>query len=208
MRTPMRAMAMLAAAAAAGALIWFAGRFEHQTRHDYWISLGLLAGAGLVLGIARRGRRLRAGGVVIALAALLVGGWVALALQPGAGGDVSRWSREIGVAGVVNDLGVNVGVLGLAVGVVVGSSVGFVGRRRRAPEAAVAPTAAVEEHSSEPSVHAAPLRDGLGADSGARFGRGLAAGREGRREPRPRGRGGSCSRAVEKLWFGSRWKTS
>ena len=47
MNTPTKAMTLAVAVAAAGALIWFAGRFDGPTSHDYWIALGLIAAAGV-----------------------------------------------------------------------------------------------------------------------------------------------------------------
>jgi hypothetical protein len=108
MGTPARAMALLVGAAGAGALIWFAGRFDQPTLHDYWISLGLIGAAGLVLGLTRRAAVRAASGV--ALVALFVTFWVALAVQP-TGGHVARWSHDIGIGGVVHDLGIHVSVV-------------------------------------------------------------------------------------------------
>ena len=156
MRTPTRALAVLIGAAAAGALIWFAGRFDRPTSHDYWISLGLVAAAGLVLGFAQRAQAMPAGGLLVSLAVMIVTVWVAIAVQPSSG-DVSRWSHDIGIARVVNDLGVHVGVLAFGTGVVLGSVAGLVRIRRRAALHAAAPDeVAAEDRLPEPSVHAVP----------------------------------------------------
>ena len=91
MGTPARAMELLVGAAGVGALIWFAGRFDEPTLHDYWVSLGLIAAAGLVLGLTRRVAVRAASG--LALVALFVTFWVALAVQP-TGGHVANWSQQ------------------------------------------------------------------------------------------------------------------
>lgn len=149
MDTPLRAAATLTAAAAAGTLIWFAGRFDHASQHDYWVSLGLVAGAGLVLGLVLRTQAVQRGSALGALAAALATLWVALATQP-AHGHVTAWSHDIGIAGVVGDLGAHVSALGFGAGVVVAAAVGAV-RRRPAPLPAAEPrSAAAEERAPEP----------------------------------------------------------
>ena len=132
MRTPTRVSALLFGTAAAGVLIWLAGRFDGQTRHDYWISLGLVAAAGLVLGIAHlRPAADRRGGLLVALPAAGVAVWVALAAQP-TGNDVMRWSRDIGIGGVVRNLGVHAGVLAFGAALVVGTAAVLLPRRSHA----------------------------------------------------------------------------
>jgi hypothetical protein len=135
-------------------LVWFAGQFDEPTLHDYWISLGLIVAAGLVLGSVRRAAVRAASGV--ALVALFVTGWVALAVQP-TGGHVARWSREIGIGGVVRDLGIHVSVLAFGAAVIAASAGGVVRRRRVAvpvavpePTLALAPEPAIEPRSWEP----------------------------------------------------------
>lgn len=154
MGTPARAMASLVGAAGAGALIWFAGRFDEPTLHDYWVSLGLIAAAGLVFGLARRVAVRAASGV--ALVALFVTFWVALAVQP-TGGHVANGSQKIGISGVVHDLGIHVSVLAFGAAVIVASAVRVVRWRRASPPAAVpVPTLtlamerAIEPRSVEP----------------------------------------------------------
>jgi hypothetical protein len=154
-------MTMFVGAAAAGALIWFAGRFDALTSHDYWISLGLIAAAGLVLGLALRSYEAQAAGLVVALVVLAVAIWVALATQP-TGGHVANWSHSLGIGGVVHDLGVHVAVLAMGAGVVVATAVGLT---RRSPaetpvvEREVAPAVPAEERLTGqpgPELHAAP----------------------------------------------------
>jgi hypothetical protein len=152
MRTPTRVSALLLGAAGAGVLIWLAGRFDSQTRHDYWISLGLVAAAGLVLGIAHlRSAADRRGGLLVALPAAAVAVWVALAAQP-TGSDVMRWSRDIGIGGVVRDLGVHAGVLAFGAALVVGTAAVLL--PRRSPATVTEP----ERYDDEvPHEHTAPV---------------------------------------------------
>ena len=130
MATPTRAMTMLIVAAAAGALVWYAGRFDGTTSHDYWISLGLIAAAGLIVGLAAGLYTVQAAASLIAaLVPLLVVIWVALATQP-TGGHVTNWSHDLGIAGVVSDLGVHVSVLAFGACVIVATAAGLLGSRR------------------------------------------------------------------------------
>ncbi len=126
MATPTRAMTMLIAAAAAGALTWYAGRFDGSTSHDYWISLGLIAAAGLIVGIALRAY---AASLIAALVPLLVTVWVALATQP-THGHVTNWSHDLGIGGIVGDLGVHVSVLAFGACAIVATAVAVPGLHR------------------------------------------------------------------------------
>ena len=153
MATPTRAMTMLIGAAAAGALIWYAGRFDGTTSHDYWISLGLMAAAGLIVGLAVRVYGAQAAASMIAaLVPLLVTIWVALATQP-TGGHVANWSHDLGIGGVVSDLGVHVSVLVFGACVMTATAAGLLGSRRVAVPAdgvPVTPAPETDRISSEP----------------------------------------------------------
>jgi len=141
MRATTRVPALLVGAAAAGVLIWFAGRFDNQTQHDYWISIGLIAAAGLALGLAHL-QFDSAGGMIVAIVAVCLTIWVVLAGQPAGGGTVRSWSHSIGIGGVVHDLAVNVSVLAFASALLVGTSATAIRRRRRTPATVVEPAAA------------------------------------------------------------------
>ena len=161
MRTSTRVTALLAGAAAAGVLIWFAGRFDGPTQHDYWISIGLIAAAGLVLGLAHmRWGADRGGGMLVALPVLVATIWVVLAAQPRAGGNVRTWSHDIGIGGVVRDLAVNVHVLSFGAALLVGTTAALVRRR----VVATAPVATAPGAEPEPAVESAPrfAADGTG----------------------------------------------
>jgi hypothetical protein len=135
MNTPTKAMTLAVAIAAAGALIWFAGRFDGPTAHDYWISLGLIAAAGLIVGVALRAHAAQAASPTVTLVSLLVTTWVAIANQP-THGHVTNWSHDLGIGGVVSDLGVHISVLAFGACVVVATAAALP-RRSRASVPAV-----------------------------------------------------------------------
>jgi hypothetical protein len=149
------AIAMLVGAAGAGALIWFAGRFDNATSHDYWLGTLLAAAAGLVVGISLRAGRMALAGLVVALLAVLAAAWVSLADQP-TGGHVHQWSHDLGIGGVTSDLGVHVGVLVFGAAVLLGSAMQFVPRRSHVQAVAEPeqPTVVEDERLEEPSVRA------------------------------------------------------
>jgi hypothetical protein len=167
MRTSSRVTALLVGAVAAGALIWFAGRFDSATQHDFWISTGLVAAAGLVLGLVHhRPLAGRNAGLLVVLPILGATIWIVLAAQPAAGGNVRSWSHDIGIGRVVADLAVNVHVLAFGAALLVGTTAALVRRRVRvtapaadepAPENGDAPRFAVEregtyETTEEPAL--------------------------------------------------------
>jgi hypothetical protein len=121
---------MVLGAAASGVLIWFAGRFDSPNQHDYWISIGLLAAAGLVMGLAllRRGAG-RGAGTIVALPFVAATLWIVLAAQPNGGGTIRTWSHDIGIGGIVADLAVNVGVIAFGATALFGASA-LLSRRR------------------------------------------------------------------------------
>ncbi len=158
MNTPTKAMTLTVAVAAAGALIWFAGRFDGPTSHDYWIALGLIAAAGVIVGVALRAHAAQAANPIVALVSLLVTVWIAIANQP-TGGHVTNWSHDLGIGRVVSDLGVHVTVLAFGASLVVATATGLA-RRSRAPVATVddePATAPVQEREQpEPTLRTAP----------------------------------------------------
>lgn len=124
-----RGFLALATAAAAGVLIWTATLFDLASPDEFWAVMGILAGAGLVLGVARSVGPIRAGlrlrfNLGVFLLALVpagvVGAWILLATQPQGGWQQERlqsWSSDIGVAGQVADLGVFAAVIAFGLGV-------------------------------------------------------------------------------------------
>jgi hypothetical protein len=157
MSTPTKAMTMAVAVAAAGALIWFAGRFDGPTSHDYWISLGLIAAAGLIFGAALRAHATQAASPTVAVISLLVTIWVAFANQP-THGHATNWSHDLGIGGVVSDLGVHVSVLAFGACAVAATAAGLARRSRASDPAAVddEPVTSVREPEPEPTLRTAP----------------------------------------------------
>jgi hypothetical protein len=146
-------MSLLVGVAVGGLLIWAAAQIDADTRGGYWATLGILAAAGLAVSLARLAR-VRSDApvqpsipsfVLGFLPALIAGGWVLLAQQPGDAwleSHLRNWSADLSIDGVVADLGVYAPVLAFGLGTLLG----FVLVR---PAPAVAPAAAVEPETME-----------------------------------------------------------
>jgi len=119
-----RAVTTLLAAGAAGFLLWLAAQFDLHTTGGYWAALGIVAGCGLLLGLAQlRG----AGGnppAMLLLAFLPVfvcASWILLYAQPNSewGRHLIRsWSGDIGIRDVVNDISMWNGIFAFGMGLV------------------------------------------------------------------------------------------
>jgi hypothetical protein len=132
-------------------LIWLATQVGDGTNGGYWAVYGLIAAAGLVMacsqilgGWTKWGwPRLSLNVFLIAFIPVLVAaGWVLLATQPDPNwfrGHVRGWSNDLGLEGLVADLGEYAAVLGFGIGLVFGFTFdtsgpavyGPFGRRRR-----------------------------------------------------------------------------
>jgi hypothetical protein len=126
-----KALLTLMGAAVAGVLVWTAAQLDRNSTGGYWAVLGILAGAGLVLALARLSA---AGGpgrpsaswptfVLVFLPVLLTAGWALIAGQPHANwfrSHVRTWSGDIGLGSVVDDVAALATVLALGVGLVFG----------------------------------------------------------------------------------------
>jgi hypothetical protein len=128
-----RGLTTLIGVAVAGGLIWLASWIgPRDTVSDYWIAMGLVAGAGLVLAVSQLLGGWTKWGVprmsptVLLLGflpALVAGGWVLVAAQPStneARNTISDWSGTIGISGIVADVTPIVGAVALGLGVVFG----------------------------------------------------------------------------------------
>jgi hypothetical protein len=105
-----------------------------RTTGRFWLSMVIVAGAGLLIALAghvgtwTKGLRLRMspGTFVLAfLPVLIVGGWILVATQPGSGWEEGRlhsWSSSIGILGAVHAIGLWHGVLAFAIGLMLGLS--------------------------------------------------------------------------------------
>jgi hypothetical protein len=142
-----RGLTLALAGALAGLGLWGAAQVGMQTTGRFWISMAIVAGAGLVIALANhvgtwtKGLRLRVSPGTFALAFLplfVCVGWILVANQPGNGwqeGRLDSWSNSLGILGVVHSIGLWHGVLAFAFGLVLGLSLDGV----PAPAAEAAP---------------------------------------------------------------------
>lgn len=161
-----RGLTTLAAAGAAGVLLWAATLVGQRSDGRFWAEMGIVAGAGLVLALSQviggwtKGLRLRMspGTLILALLpVLVVVGWILMATQPRHGwyqGTFESWSRRASLAGLVHDLALWHGVLAFGFGLVLGLSFDTVPALEPvtapAPAAAAATPAPARAASNEP----------------------------------------------------------
>lgn len=151
----------LLGAAAAGLLVWLATQISATSNGGYWAVYGLIAAAGLVMAFSQilggwtkwGWPRLSLNVFLLAfIPVLIAAGWVILAQQPDGNwfrGHVDSWSGDVGIRGLVNDLGEYASVLAFGIGLVFGftfdttgpATHGAFGRRRRATAAPTGRTA-------------------------------------------------------------------
>jgi hypothetical protein len=154
-----RGLTLALAAALAGLLLYLATQVGQQTTVRFWEELGIVAGAGVVLALApvlggwSSGLRLRVSPGTFLLGfipVLVVVGWILMATQPGHGwheGTIVRWSHDMGLMGLIHDLGLWHGVLAFGFGLVLGTTVDAV------------PVAMVEPVAAAPAVPPAAYAD-------------------------------------------------
>jgi len=146
---PTRALVTLLAAGIAGLLAWTTTNINDKTTGGYWAVYGILAGAGLVMALSqvlggwtKRGKPTFSPTVFLvafvptALAVL----WITVFNQPHTGlwrGHVTNWSQDLGIAGLVKDMGDLLAMLGFGLGLVFGFCFDTTGVRR--PAAAAPP---------------------------------------------------------------------
>jgi hypothetical protein len=129
-----RGLTLALAAALAGLGLWAASQVGMQTTARFWISMAIVAGAGLLIALANhvgtwtKGLRLRMSPTTFVLAflpVLVCAGWVLIATQPGNGwqeGRLDSWSNSIGIVGLVHSIGLWHGVLAFGIGLMLGLS--------------------------------------------------------------------------------------
>lgn len=168
-----RGLTLALAAALAGLGLWGAAQVGTQTTGRFWISMAVLAGAGLLIALAShvgtwtKGLRLRTSPSTFVLAflgVLVCVGWILLANQPGSGweeGRIDSWSNSIGILGVVHSVGLWRGVLAFGFGLMLGFSLDGV----PAPAAETEPGYA---GADEPVTAERGWTDGSGADETTR----------------------------------------
>src|SRR5204862_2779401 len=142
-----RGLTIAVAAGLAGLLLWVATQVGQTSTPRFWVEMGIVAAAGLVLSLAHvlggwtKGMRLRLspGAFLLGFLPVLVCvGWILMATQPGKGwheGRIVSWSHDAGLMGVVHSLGLWHGVLAFGFGLVLGMSLDTVA----VPTAAAAP---------------------------------------------------------------------
>jgi len=157
-----RGLTTLAAAGAAGVLLWAATLVGQRTDGRFWAEMGIVAGAGLVMAISQviggwtKGLRLRmsAGTFFIAFVpVLIVVGWILMASQPGHGwyeGTIVSWSKNASLMGLIHDLALWHGVLAFGFGLVLGMSFDTVPALAPAPAPAAGPGPVSRTVASEP----------------------------------------------------------
>jgi hypothetical protein len=159
-----RAVSTLAGAAVAGGLVWVAAQLHPDGTGGYWALMGILAGSGLALALARQpdtGIRTLVPSlstfVLAFVPALVAAGWIVVATQPHGNWfrrHVLDWSDDLGVTRVVRDLQPVTIVLAFGVGVVLG----LVFERRSIVELGTEPAAepVAEPVTDVPSRQVAP----------------------------------------------------
>lgn len=134
-----RGISTLAGAAVAGILLWFATQVGTETTAEYWATYGLIAAAGLAMALSQilggwtkwGWPRLSLGVFLLGfLPVLVAGGWTLLARQPADWMNTSNWSRDLGVYGLVSDLGNILPAIAFGVGLTFGLVFDTSGPRR------------------------------------------------------------------------------
>jgi len=141
-----RALFTLIGVAVAGLLIWLAQTFDLTSTNGFWAAMGLIAGAGLVLGLSQLfggwtkwGLPVMSPGVFLLafIPAAIVVGWILLATQPQGGWQQDRfvnWSSDLGITGLVNGLGTLPAALAMGLGIVFAFTFDTTGPRTRTRE--------------------------------------------------------------------------
>jgi len=181
-----RGISTLVGASVAGFLIWLAAQIGSDSASEYWTTYGLIAAAGLTMALSQilggwtkwGWPRISPGVFLLGfLPVLAVGGWVLLSRQPADFFNTSNWSRDLGIAAVVSDLGEVLSAVAFVIGLTFGLTFDTTGPRRPADlppdeERRVAPVAADHDRDADEALTAerASSRDGVDDDRGRRYG--------------------------------------
>jgi MFS family permease len=142
-----RATLTLVGVTVAGVLIWLATQIipdglTPASRGDYWGALGLVALGGLAIAVSQLlggwtkwGWPRISGNVFLLgfLPTVIAGGWILAAQEPEnywLGRHVRSWSGDLGIEGLVNDLGLMIPAIALGIGLVFGLTFDTTGPRR------------------------------------------------------------------------------
>jgi hypothetical protein len=138
-----RALFTLLGVVAAGLLVWLASYLDIASDTEFWAAMGLIAAAGLVLGLSQLfggwtkwGIPVLSPGVFLFafVPTAVVVGWVLLATQPENGWQHDRlagWTDDLGVTGLVTGLGTFPAALAMGLGIVFAFCFDTTGPRRR-----------------------------------------------------------------------------
>jgi hypothetical protein len=122
----------LIGAAAAGLLLWLATQVDAGGNGGYWAFIGLTAAAGLTIALSQLlGGWTKWGWPTISMNVLLIafvpalvaGGWVILANQPGSNWfqtHATSWAGDIGLGGLLDDLTAILPVIAFGLGLLLG----------------------------------------------------------------------------------------
>ena len=141
-----RATLTLIGVAAVGVLLWLATQIigndpSTASAGEYWATFGVVAAAGLVIALSQllggwtKWGWPRISGKVFLLGflpALVAGGWILAAQEPGEawlGRNVRSWSGDLGIEGLVSDLGLMIPAVAFAIGLVFGLTFDTTGPR-------------------------------------------------------------------------------
>jgi len=139
-----RGLTTLLGVAAAGFLVWLASTFDLASTGEYWAAMGILAGAGVCLGLSQLlggwtkwgAPTISPGVFLLAFVPTLVAvGGILVATRPTdteEGDQVAGWIRDVGLGGVAEDLIVFQGVLAFGLGIVFAFTFDTRGPRSRA----------------------------------------------------------------------------
>jgi hypothetical protein len=181
-----RGISTLVGAGVAGFLIWLATQIGSDSAAEYWTFYGLIAAAGLTMALSQilggwtkwGWPRISPGVFLLGfLPVLVVGGWVLLSRQPADFFNTSNWSRDLGVAAVVSDLGEVLSAVAFIIGLTFGLTFDTTGPRLAGvvpahEETRVAPVASERDRDADEALTAerASSRDEVEDDRGRRYG--------------------------------------
>jgi MFS family permease len=162
-----RATLTLIGVATAGVLVWLATQIipddvTSAARGEYWAGFGLVALGGLAIAVSQLlggwtkwGWPRVSGNVFLLgfLPTLIAGGWILAAQEPEnywLGRHVRGWSDDLGIEGLVNDLGFMIPAIALGIGLVFGLTFDTTGpriprRMKPVPAAGAHPRTAVDD---------------------------------------------------------------
>jgi hypothetical protein len=169
----------LIGAAAAGVLLWLAASIvaNDDSMGVFWAAVGLVAAAGLTMALSQllggwtKWGVPRVSGNVFLMAflpALIAGGWIVCAAEPGdhwLGSHAREWSGDLGIGGLVGDLTAMLPAIAFGIGLVFGLTFDTTGPRLRKAQPVTA-GAQQEPQVAEDVPPAAPAEHGDAGDDG------------------------------------------